>query len=277
MLYHRIYENSNSTEWVVFVHGAGGSSEIWFKQIKPYTQEFNVLLIDLRGHGKTEVIEEVNAKREYSFKSVTAEIIEVLDFKNIPQAHFVGVSLGTILIRQIAEDAPERIKSIVYTGAITWMNIKSRVVIFFGHRFKSILPTMVLYKIYAYIIMPRKNHVISRSVFIQEAKKVCRNEFLRWFNLTAVLVAKLRSFEKKDIEIPTLYIMGQEDHMFLRSVQELVKKSKCASLFIVEKCGHVVNIDSPQIFNKTSIEFIKKQSSKMEFATSENKAIIDKA
>jgi pimeloyl-ACP methyl ester carboxylesterase len=34
-----------------FVHGAGGSSSIWFKQIRDFKKQYNVLLLDLHGHG----------------------------------------------------------------------------------------------------------------------------------------------------------------------------------------------------------------------------------
>ena len=35
------------------MHGAGGSSSIWYKQLRAFKENFNVLLIDLRGHGKS--------------------------------------------------------------------------------------------------------------------------------------------------------------------------------------------------------------------------------
>ncbi len=41
VLFHKTYLHPTSQEWVVFVHGAGGSSSIWFKQIKAYRQHFN--------------------------------------------------------------------------------------------------------------------------------------------------------------------------------------------------------------------------------------------
>ena len=50
MLYHKTFELGPERDWVVFVHGAGGSSSIWFKQLRAYREHFNVLLLDLRGH-----------------------------------------------------------------------------------------------------------------------------------------------------------------------------------------------------------------------------------
>ena len=56
MLYFKKILNTISKEWCVFIHGAGGSSAIWHKQVKAYAENFNVLLIDLRGHGKSKEI-----------------------------------------------------------------------------------------------------------------------------------------------------------------------------------------------------------------------------
>ena len=46
MLHYSTYTNSKSKPWVTFVHGAGGSSSIWFKQIREFSKHFNVLMLD---------------------------------------------------------------------------------------------------------------------------------------------------------------------------------------------------------------------------------------
>ena len=63
MLSYSVYRNENTTKWVTFVHGAGGSSSIWFRQIRAFQSEFNVLLIDLRGHGDSQSSAKQNSKR----------------------------------------------------------------------------------------------------------------------------------------------------------------------------------------------------------------------
>ena len=54
--YTKFISKNRSAEWITFVHGAGGSSTIWYKQIKYFSNKYNLLLLDLRGHGKSKSI-----------------------------------------------------------------------------------------------------------------------------------------------------------------------------------------------------------------------------
>lgn len=260
MLYYKMYRHSERTEWVVFIHGAGGSSVVWHKQIRDFKKEFNLLLIDLRGHGKSANSIRNLWKEEYTFEAVTKDIIEVLDHIKIPPAHIMGVSLGTILARQLAEMEPHRVKSMVMAGAVTKLNLTSRLLVFLGNTFKSIIPYMWLYSLFAWVILPLRHHSESRNLFIQEAKRLCQKEFIRWFKLTRHINPLLRYFKEKPLSIPTLYIMGDQDIIFLEPVKKIVKTHKLSLLHIVKSCGHVVNVEQPEVFNQLSLEFIKKQA-----------------
>jgi len=257
MLYYKTYRKDEDAEWVVFVHGAGGSSSIWFKQLKAYKKEFNVLMVDLRGHGKSKGMLQKYYEDEYSFKLASQDIIDVLDDAGIEKAHFVGVSLGTIIIRTIGEMQPSRVQSMVMCGAIMRLNIRSRFLVGLGHLFKKVVPFMWLYKLFAWIILPRKRHSESRNLFIREAKKLYKKEFMKWFNLTHQVNPLLRYFREKELRIPTLYVMGSEDHLFLPPVKQIVKDHKRSVLEVVEQCGHVVNVEQPDTFNRVSLNFLK--------------------
>jgi len=112
------------------------------------------------------------------------------------------------LIRNLAEKRPELVQSMIMGGAIIKMNFRSQVLMKVGDIFKSVVPYMMLYKLFAFIIMPKKNHKKSRLLFVNEAKKLYQKEFLRWFKLTSEINPLLRFFRAKDIKIPTLYVMG---------------------------------------------------------------------
>lgn len=255
MLHYTKYEHPDSKEWVTFIHGAGGSSSVWFRQIKIFKEDFNVLLVDLRGHGKSKAI--INKVRKYSFEMVSKDVVDVLDHLKIGSSHFVGISLGTILIREIAERHPYRIKSMILSGAILKLNFQSQLLMKIGYWLKSFLPYMLLYKLFAFVILPKRKHKSSRSVFIREAKKLYQKEFLRWYKLTTDVNQVLKIFRHKKVQVPTLFIMGDEDYMFLPTVEDFVSKNPNSRLVVVENCGHIVNVESFSIFNKEAISFIK--------------------
>jgi len=259
MLNYTTYKHKTSKDWVTFVHGAGGSSSIWFKQIRSFSAMFNVLILDLRGHGNSKKVLQEAFKEKYTFDAITHDIVEVIDHLKIKTSHFAGISLGTILIRNLAEKHPDRVKSMIMGGAIMKLNLKSQFLMRVGILFKSVVPYLVLYKLFAFIIMPRKNHKKSRLIFVNEAKKLYQKEFVRWFKLTSEINPLLHFFRTKDIKIPTFYIMGEEDHLFLPSIKKVVETHLKSTLFIIENCGHVVNIEQAQIFNQKSIQFIKNQ------------------
>ena len=258
MLNYAIYRNKESKQWVTFIHGAGGSSTIWFKQIKAFSRFFNLLLIDLRGHGKSKhhMLDLTNSI--YTFDAIAADIMEVLDHEKIKSSHFMGISLGTILIRTIAEKSPERVNSMIMGGAILKFNFKSRLLMRFGNATKSILPYMWLYKILAFIIMPKRNHKESRLLFIREAKKLYQKEFIRWFKLTSEVIPLLKVFRQKQIKVPTLYVMGEQDYMFLPAVRKVVEQHQRSQLQVIPNCGHVVNVEHPQQFNQLCLRFLQR-------------------
>ena len=122
---------------------------------------------------------------------------------------------------------------------------------------KSVIPYLLLYKFFAIIIMPRKKHRESRNLFINEAKKLYQKEFKRWFALVSEVNPLLALFRIKDSGIPTLYVMGEEDHMFLPSITKLVCNHLSSTLYIIPECGHVVNVERPQIFNRQVINYLR--------------------
>ena len=81
MLHYSCLKNSDpNVSWLTFIHGAGGNSSIWHLQVRFFKRFYHLLLVDLRGHGKSAGH---NAVEEYTFDNVTEDIVEVLDQENI--------------------------------------------------------------------------------------------------------------------------------------------------------------------------------------------------
>lgn len=256
MISYNTHRHNTSTKWVTFVHGAGGSSTIWYKQLREFKKHFNVLLLDLRGHGSSKVHLKDAFKDKYTFDNITEDLLEVINFEKIEKSHFIGISLGTILIRNLAEKHPHRVESMIMGGAIMKLDLRSQILMRLGVVLKSVVPYLWLYKFFAFVIMPNKNHKESRLLFVREAKKLCQKEFIRWFKLTSEINPLLHFFRTVDIKIPTLYVMGAEDYLFLPTIKQMVLAHKSAELVVVKNCGHVVNVEQPRFFNDTVIKYL---------------------
>ena len=252
MLCHIPHMLSKDSDWVIFLHGLGGNSNIYYKQVDEYKKNFNLMFIDLFGHGCT--LEQLNA---YTFETLANSAINVMDEENIESAHIVGVSLGTIVMDAFSLLAPERIKSMILSGAIQGYDFRARFLLKSGAILQRVIPYMWLYKLFAFIMMPKKNHAPSRRIFAREAKKLGGQEFRKWYKLMGSLEPFYASLpDKAKNTIPRLYISGDEDHLFLPFIVQSYLRDPLASIHIIEKCGHVCNIERPEEFNRVSLSYL---------------------
>lgn len=274
LLHHEIYRTDPDADWIVLVHGAGVTSEIWSQQIEAYRGEFNLLLPDLRGHGGSATAgadddreghhrdhadhaDHPDHREPHTFEAVSRDVLDLLDHHGIEAAHFVGVSMGCLVVRTVAELAPERVRSMVLAGAIGRLKRRARVLIALAHALKHVVPHMWLYRFYAWVLLPRKDHLASRRTVVRQARRLTRAEFLRWLPVSRELPPLLRRFESQDPGIPTLYVMGDEDHMFLPGARAVAAEHREAVFHVLERCGHVCTVQQPDAFNRVSLEFLR--------------------
>ena len=256
LLHYETHQNPSNTEWMVLVHGAGGSTRTWKRQIDELGGEYNLLVVDLPGHGQ-------NAGRElegetYTFEYVAGKIWEVMDVLKIEKAHLVGISLGTILVLQMRVMYPERVCSVIMPGAIVKLNFKLRTLANTSIALAKIIGYPNFYKLSAFIMMPRGNHKKSRDVFIKESKALTIDEFKNWTNLYFHLNKKLNDIFDIPSDIPHLLVMGSQDHLFLPPAKKYAALHENATISIIPKCGHVVSIEQASQFNKICLSFLKK-------------------
>ena len=58
------------------------------------------------------------------------------------------------------------------------------------------------------------------------------------------------------VENLSLVVMGDQDHVFFQAAQRFASTHKQAQLVILEKCGHVCNIEQYERFNQTALSFL---------------------
>jgi len=254
MLKFKTHINNKNKEWITFIHGFGGSSNIWHKQVRDLYKHYNLLFVDLRGHGKSKSI---CLDSTFDLSTICEDIINVLEFLKIKSSHFVGISFGSVLILKLIETHKKYINKSILSGAITSFNYVSRFLLFCLNLLKNVLPNMLLYKLFAYIIMPKSNHKESRLIFINEAKVIESNMFNQLLKLIPDIKKYILHLQPINFNKYILFLSGKDDYLFSEDVRKFSSKNKFHSYYSIEGAGHVVNIDNPSIFNNKVIEYLK--------------------
>ena len=110
------YELHGSGPAMLLHHGGGSSLERWhdFGYVQALSRNFLLVLVDARGHGKSD---RPDCPEAYRYERWVTDLVAVLDDAGIKRAHFFGYSLGGLIGFRIPQYAPQRFDSLILGGA----------------------------------------------------------------------------------------------------------------------------------------------------------------
>ena len=103
-------EQSSKSLPVVLLHGLSQQRHFW-DPVLSRLQDVHTVCIDQRGHGDA-AIPEVTAHTDFSMDRLADDVVEILDFLEIPQAVVVGHSWGASVALRTAVRHSSRVRSI---------------------------------------------------------------------------------------------------------------------------------------------------------------------
>lgn len=255
MLHYEKHIHDHSAEWIVFLHGAGGSLKTWKYQIPAFRNQYNLLLIDLRDHGNSPGGSEHST---YKFEMIASDLFEILDKEAISNAIFMSLSFGSVLLQDISMRRPGLIKASILAGGIFKANLLIRSYVHLARLLNLVLPYRQMYRLFSWLLMPGRNHQVSRRIYQMQARKLNAEAYLRWVSLYGEFFALLDRFYYQNISFPTLVIMGSQDFIFLSAARKFVsEKSDNVKLEILDNAGHICNIDQHEIFNSVVNKYLR--------------------
>lgn len=247
-------------DWMVFIHGAGGSSLTWKNQARVFRDHFRLLLLDLRDHGFSKNIQP--SHRTYDFEIVTDDVLKVLDHIGIRKAHFMSLSLGSIILQKLDERRPEVIQTMIMVGGVFKADWRIKAFAHSGKFFSYFVPFRWIYDSFILIVMPRKNHAFSRMMYRRQSKKLAPGDFLKWLGLYQDFFSVVRNFFNRTLRQPSLLVMGGQDHVFLDAARRYAAKHELADLAVMKGRGHLCNLEDKKAFNRLVLDWLlpRKQS-----------------
>lgn len=109
-LHYRDYPGASDRPPILCLHGLTRNARDFAKLAKRYSPEFRVLALDFRGRGKSQYDP---LPMRYNPLTYADDVIELLDQLEVPQAIFVGTSLGGLVTMTVAAKARGRIAAAI--------------------------------------------------------------------------------------------------------------------------------------------------------------------
>ncbi len=228
---------------LVFVHGSGGSHLHWNYQRQFFQESYNLVMVDLPGHG------EAGEAAEESVETYAWHLLHLVRSLTGDRCCLFGHSLGGAIVQTFTLHYPNHVEALVLVGTGARLRVLPEVLTGIQERFTE---TVALVNDYAFSKKSPAD-LIQRGV---EAMLKTRPTVLH-----GDLIACDR-FDIMDqvggIQAPTLVIAGQDDLLTPpKYAHYLADKIKNAKIEIIEGAGHMVMIEQPDEFNHSVLRFLK--------------------
>ena len=245
------FNKHNESNPIIFVHGIGLNHEIWDEQIS-YFKNYNTIVYDLIGHGKTPL-----NKTQIAMKDFVKQLLKLVDGLNINKFHLVGFSIGSLIARDFAVSYSNRLSSLTIFGTIYKRSEDEK---------RQIINRYETMKLKKDITKTRAVKRWFTEKFLKKNPKVYKKIYSMlestnhetWLKIYRLFVQHEDDDMKiKQITAKTLIITGQEDigskPKMSEEISKLIQGSYCK---IIKNGRHLCNIECAENFNITLREFI---------------------
>src|SRR5215472_1038559 len=233
-LYYEVHGNG---EPLVLLHGFSGTSQDWKSSIPELTKSFQLIIPDLRGHGRSSML-----SKPFRPDEASADVFALLDELRINSFKGLGISGGSNILLHMATKQPDRIKAIVLVSATPYFPPSARTIM---RQYQNSLPESQLEVL-------RGNHPGGNvQVKALLASTAAFADTYDDMNFTPPYLSTIKA--------RTLIVQGDRDPLYPVKISvEMSQAIPNASLWIVPDAGHgpVMGPRWPE-FLKTAATFLR--------------------
>jgi len=255
------YEEAGRGIPLVFVHEFAGDWRSWEPQMRFFSARYRVITFSARGYYPSDVPDDMEA---YSQEAQIEDLKGLLDALNIDRAHICGLSMGSYTALFFGLKYPGRARSLTIAGSGYGSGTRREE---FHKEVTELAEKMLKGGMKA--ISESYTQGPAR-VQLQNKNPRAWEEFRRQFeehspkgSAYTFLQVKGKRPSLTDLgeqlarmELPVLIILGDEDERGLEGSLFLKRNIPRAGLEIYPRSGHTINLEEPDRFNRSVLDFI---------------------
>lgn len=227
---------------LVFIHGSGGDHTNWIRQYTPLKSVFNIVAIDLPGHGRSE------GPGERAAPAYVEWVKKTLDKLAIKRPVLIGHSLGAAICLNFAIRYGETASAVVPVGGGIRMPVNPAILDGLKED-----PALVI-ALAAKLSVAKANRERLSGLLSDELTRVdpviLHGDFFACSRLDL-------TEDVAGIRLPVLVICGTEDKMTPPALSEAIRdRIAGARLELIGGTGHFVMLEDPEAFNAVLTDFV---------------------
>jgi 3-oxoadipate enol-lactonase len=245
------YEVSGAGAPVVFVHGFSMDRRAWKPQIEHFEGPYRVIRYDLRGHGNS-----AGPEGPYNAHD---DLRSVLDTLGIEKAALVGLSAGAQVATNFALMHPDRVSRMVLAAPGLGGYVPKEPLAFLKPVFEAAAggdPERAAKLWLETPIMTLRSNQAAASelrTIVMENSKLWSYKSNPDQQLKPPAIQRL-----PEIRCPVLVLIGEHDLDHIVDIANILSTGiPGAKLVRIPQAGHILNLDSPALFNKTVDAFLR--------------------
>ena len=259
----RLYvEETGAGDAIVFVHELHSDHREWEAQVRWFSRCYRCITFNARGYPPSDVPTDV---AKYSQARAADDIGSVLNHLKIDKAHVVGLSMGGFATLHFGFRHPGRARSLVVAGcgygAEPGQREKFQAEADAIAKFIDDNDIAVFAEKYAYgptrVQFENKDprgFAEFKQQLAEHSKIGARNTQLGVQRHRPSLYDLVDDMKK--LTVPTLVLTGDEDWPCLQPSLLMKQNIPTAALSVMPNCGHTINIEDPDQFNRIVDDFL---------------------
>lgn len=254
-LHYEIYGHHPHAETLLFIHGLGSSGQDWENQIEYFKADYQILVVDLRGHGKSE-----KPNIPYSVCMFAEDISQLLHQLSMEKLHVIGHSLGGMIAFELALRHSEFIKTLTIINSapkVEFPSLAFKLGFYLRSFSVKLFGMKKLSKTLADKLLPKPEQAQLRETFI---RRWLENEPRAYLNALKAFPGWDVMEKLSSLHCPTHIVTGDRDYTSIAFKQSYMKLIPNASMTIIPDSGHLTIVDQSNACNLALKQFFIKYS-----------------
>jgi 3-oxoadipate enol-lactonase len=246
------YELQGDGPAILFIHGLGGTSNVWHAQRVGLSKYYKVVALDLTGSGRSD-----KSKKDYSIDAWTEEAAGLLDHLKIEQAVIVGHSMATVIAQHFAAKYPQKTAALVLCGGLVELGPPGK------EAFTKRAETVEKEGMAAIVDAVLGGALTAATREANPALTGLVRELLMpncpacYAGHCRALVAASAKADQAKIACPTLLLVGDQDPVTPLALQKTIAAAiKNSCIRVVPSTAHLTMLETPGAFNAALLEFL---------------------